>query len=85
MEGEIMETRELLTVREVAQVLRVHRLTPYGWVRDGLLPARRLATGRLRIARADLERFIHVNQPEGVATTANEENMAALTAVDVGN
>lgn len=48
---------ELLTLQESADRLKVHYMTAYRWVRRGELPAFK-AGGRLRVRRADLERFV---------------------------
>ena len=48
---------EILTAEQAAAYLQVHRLTVYGYVRRGLVPAVRL--GRLiRIRREDLRRLL---------------------------
>ncbi len=48
---------EMLTVHEVAQLLRVEPRTVRDWIRTGQLPAIRI--GRmLRIRRGDLRRFL---------------------------
>jgi len=53
---------DLLTVGEVAAMCRVSPLTVRGWIRGGKLPACRLGSAPnapLRIARADLARFVN--------------------------
>jgi len=58
----------LLTVEEVAQILRIKPSTVYDWVYAGALPAVRPMTGAhrsiVRFRRSDIERFIqdHTNQ-----------------------
>ena len=47
-----------LTVAEVAAALRVSRMTVYGWIRDGRLPASRLAGTTLRVRASDFDRFL---------------------------
>ena len=51
---------ELLTADEAARFLRLHRNRVYAFVRDGELRAVRLGdgSGRLRIRREELERFL---------------------------
>lgn len=66
---------ELLTVAEVARELRVHRLTTYNWIRAGLLPARRLPTGRLRVARADLDQFGEGRRHQSTGTSEYESRV----------
>jgi excisionase family DNA binding protein len=52
-----MTTPELLTVREVAQICRVHEVTIRRHIRQGLL--RSVRVGRqLRIPRDDLDRYV---------------------------
>ena len=47
----------MLTLKEVAQILKVHRLTVYRWVEAGKLRAYKL--GRIyRVAEKDLEVFL---------------------------
>lgn len=43
--------RELLTAREVAQLLRIHEKTVYQWSLDGTLPAIRIGQGRRQVVR----------------------------------
>lgn len=47
----------MLTLKEVAQILKVHHLTVYEWVKAGKLRAYKL--GRVyRVAEKDLEVFL---------------------------
>jgi excisionase family DNA binding protein len=57
------ETRDLLTVRELAVEWRQHPATIYRKIRDGSIPAVRLGgeTSALRIPRAELERIYEGN------------------------
>ena len=49
----------LLTTREVAAILRVHRTTVHRWIQEGHLKAHRLGLRRCyRIERSDLARLI---------------------------
>jgi excisionase family DNA binding protein len=48
---------ELITLQEAAELLKVHYMTAYRWVRKGELPALKTG-GRLRIRVADLEQFL---------------------------
>ncbi len=48
--------KELLTVREVADYLRVSRVTVWRWCQQGFIPAFRLGRG-WRIRRTDLVDF----------------------------
>jgi excisionase family DNA binding protein len=58
------ESERLLTVKEVAEMCRVHEVTIRRHIRDGRLPV--LRAGRaLRVRRSDVERFLSP-VPEGV-------------------
>jgi excisionase family DNA binding protein len=46
---------ELLTVAEVAKRLHISARTVNRWILDGILPAKRLPSGRYRVRRADAE------------------------------
>ncbi len=52
----IVGRKELLTVREVADYLRVSRVTVWRWCQQGFIPAFRLGRG-WRIRNADLIAF----------------------------
>lgn len=52
-----MEQARVLSSREAAEVAGVAVSTIRGWVRQGLVPARR-AGNRLRIDRADLDEYL---------------------------
>ena len=47
----------LLRLRDVEAELGVSRWTLYEWIRQGRLPALRLASGQLRVRVEDLEEF----------------------------
>jgi excisionase family DNA binding protein len=49
--------KDMLTVEEIAQDLRVSEATIRRWIRDGKLPALDLI-GQYRIRRADYEEFL---------------------------
>lgn len=49
---------ELWTSRKVADYLGVHIKTVQGWVRDGRIPAMRLANQYLRFRRSDVEALL---------------------------
>lgn len=52
---------ELLTVREVAEQLKVKEKTVREWTRKGYLPSIRLGSGgrgRIRFSREDIQEFI---------------------------
>lgn len=61
---------ELLTVPEVADMLRLNEQTVRRWLRDGTLPGFRLGHNRKagwRIPRTDVERYIEAQRGEGAA------------------
>jgi excisionase family DNA binding protein len=59
----------LLTVEEVAQILRIKPSTVYDWVYAGVLPAVRPMTGPhrsiVRFRGADIEKFIQDHTRQG--------------------
>lgn len=67
-----MEQYELMTVREIAELLRVSRQLIYGHIHRGELRAVRLGPNRqFRVSRADLQAFLDsrrvVNYGDGTA------------------
>jgi excisionase family DNA binding protein len=67
MSTEQLAGTDLLTVQEVAALLRVHHLTVRRKIRSGELPAYRLGTdphSELRIRREDLNQWLF-GEPEG--------------------
>lgn len=54
-------SNERLTVKEVAERLRVHPMTIYEWARKGRLPCIRLAKRALRFSVSDIEKFEHLH------------------------
>jgi excisionase family DNA binding protein len=48
---------ERLTVKEVAEYLRVHPWTVYSWARNGRLPCIRLAPHSLRFLKSDIDKY----------------------------
>lgn len=50
----MMDSTDLLTVSEVAALMRVSRRAVDTWIKDGRLPALKIA-GTVRVRRADLE------------------------------
>jgi len=71
-------TDELLTVAEMAAILRLNQQTIRNWIEAGTLPAIRIGR-RVRIRRADFNALVsaHPAGPGGAATTD-----AAYTARD---
>lgn len=56
---------KLITPREAAEILNVDPATVRRYVRLGLLPARRLPSGYIRLRRADVEGLLR-EEDEGV-------------------
>ena len=52
------EQDELLTTAMVAAELLVNVQTVRAWIRDGVLPARRVGLHQYRIRRSDLRKFV---------------------------
>jgi excisionase family DNA binding protein len=49
---------DYMTVSEVAEMLRVCRMSVYRWVNDGSLPAHRMGPKLVRIKREAVEAFM---------------------------
>lgn len=54
---------ELLTAREVAELLRVSRSTVIGWTRRGLVPYVSTPTGYLRFTRDTVRALLREHGP----------------------
>jgi excisionase family DNA binding protein len=52
-----MQNEEYLTIKDIAQQLKMDEKTIRRWVKDGKLPAISLG-GKYRIARSDLNAFL---------------------------
>jgi len=52
---------ELLTVKDLAQILRLHPATVYGLISSGSVQASRLPGGSLRIDAKELEKLLGQN------------------------
>ena len=63
------DASELLTLQDAADMLKVHYMTAYRWVRRGDLPAFK-AGGRLRVRAADVQRFVSQRQVDVVTPAA---------------
>ncbi len=55
------ETSETYTVRQVASILDLHQNTIYRYISEGKLPSIKASIGKIKVAKADLERFILSN------------------------
>jgi len=53
---------QLLTIKQVAELLQVHEQTAWKYVRQGRLPCVRLSRRAIRVARQDLVHFIASNR-----------------------
>ena len=51
-------TEQLLTVKQVAEVLQFHRQTVWRLIKEGRLPCIRLGRRAIRVSRQDLDDFI---------------------------
>jgi len=51
------EGRQLMTLEEVAEHLRIGKRTAYGWAKSGKLPAFKVG-GTWRFDRADIDRWV---------------------------
>lgn len=56
------ELPELLKVGEIAEKLRVSRMTVYRLVTDGTLPAVRVGQRTIRVRRSDFMRYLGVTR-----------------------
>jgi len=63
---------ELLTVTEVAEVLRVHPATVRRWAREGVLTATDTPGRSLRFRREDIERLLVAGDAEIVRRDVDE-------------
>ena len=61
---------DLLTVEEVADLLRVNRQTVRNWIDNGQLPSIRVGSRRVRVQRPALEAFIGLESDEADAGPA---------------
>ena len=63
-------SEQMLTVKDVADRLKIGRTTAYTLIEDGEIPAKRIGTGRgtLRVKPSDLERYI--NRPDDAPPAA---------------
>jgi len=66
---------ELLTIDEVAGLLKLNRQTLYNYVDRGELPALRVGKRRVRIRRSALEDFIAAGESDAVKEPAHAEGL----------
>src|ERR687885_608706 len=65
---------DLLTMREVAGLLRVSEVTVARWVKQGRLPAYRVGPRAVRLRRSDVERVMEPVSSPSVATALHRGN-----------
>jgi len=53
---------QLMTIKEVADFLRISTISAYSWVRDGKLPAIRIGK-EWRVRSRDLDEWLEVRSP----------------------
>ena len=56
-----MANNELMTIKEVADFLRISTISAYSWVRDGKLPAIRIGK-EWRVSSRDLDEWLEVRR-----------------------
>lgn len=61
---------DLLTVREVATILRVDRSYVYRLIREGRLPVLRPTPHKTRVVKAELHAFLDATRPGAPRTIA---------------
>ena len=61
---------EVLTVKDVADLLKLNQQTVRNWIDQGSLPAVRVGRRRVRIKRSDLDQFIEQGYRRGRSSNA---------------
>ncbi len=61
------DKKPLLSIQAAAERADVNRKTIYRWIRDGLLPYRRLPSGTIRVSEDDLLRIPRKGRPRRAA------------------
>jgi excisionase family DNA binding protein len=59
--GTGLEMPELLTVEQVAELLKLSKATLWNWINAGTFPAVRVGDRRFRIKRSDLDAYLDAN------------------------
>lgn len=79
--GDRLPEEQFLTVKEVADLLRVTRQAVHNWIRQGKLDAIKLGDRTLRIPAVAVERFI----AEGREAVAAEQEQRRLGEIQTPN
>jgi excisionase family DNA binding protein len=66
---------DLLTVREVAEILRVDRSYVYRLIREGRLPVLRPTPHKTRVVKADLRAFLTTTRLTADAAPQEQHNL----------
>ena len=61
---------EILTVPEVAALLRIPRTAAYAAIQAGLLPAANFGSRRIRVSKAVLAKVFGIEAPDSPSTAA---------------
>lgn len=70
------ETYDVLGTKQVAQLLEVHMSTVARWIDAGDMVAARTPSGRYRVARADIIRFLNARRmPVPTSLLAHQAQM----------
>lgn len=59
-----------MTTKEVSEKLGVHQMTVYRWIKEGLLPARYLPRGGIRVELKEFEKLLSQRKGETDAKRA---------------
>lgn len=72
---------DLLTVREVAEILRVDRSYVYRIIREGRLPVLRPTAHKTRVVKAELKAFLDSSRPlAAVLSPDSAQDSTSFTA-----
>ncbi len=76
---------ELLTVNEIAELLKLNPQTVRNWIDQGRLPALRVGECRVRVRRSDLDTFLAARatgrtRRQGAETSGSKPNPPAAAS-----
>lgn len=77
-----MEKSEYLTVREVADIVKVWPETVRSWLHEGKLKGSKLPGGEWRIKGSDLEEMFHIPPSLKGFYAPKDKNSEALNAIE---